>query len=334
MIISKLVQNTISIDLPKLLKEKYGSRKHFESFVNDLERAEIFCCKNENTSTQSFAGYVDNNLTSHISLVRDKRLPSSEAFFGFMEFSDDSESFSLLWKSLINEARSQGVSLLKGPVNGSVWHQYRCLSKSDGSDFFMAEPISEGYYSSHLISKKPSAEIQYFSAYREPFDIVLQLIDHKALDKMSSLGFSINKVKYITPKLLQMIANISRSVFSKNWGYTGLNDDEFIQLYSLDKMALQMSALYALYCGNEMIGFCSTCEEDEKTLICKTICILPEYQGLGLGNALAYKIHKDAKERGYTKIIYALIREGNNIKHFPKENVVIFRNYSTYEFTI
>lgn len=332
--IDRLAPNTISEDLPKLLESKYGRYKHFEYFMNDLERSRLFCCENDNTSTQSFAGYNGDKLITHVSLIKDKRLNRSEAFFGFIEFPDDAESFNLLWDSLVNEARSQGISILKGPVNGSVWHQYRCITKSDGADPFTTEPICEPYYFTRLVSKKPLAEIQYYSAYREPFDIVLRLIDRKALEKMSDLGFAMNEIKEMTPELLQTIAKISRSVFSQNWGYTELNEKEFIQLYSLNKMSAHLNSLYALYRGSEMIGFCSTSEEDKKTLILKTICILPKYQGLGLGNALAYKIHQDAKKRGYTRMIYALMREGNSIKNFPKEEAVIFRHYAAFEFQI
>lgn len=332
--IDRLAPNTISEDLPKLLESKYGRYKHFEYFMNDLERSRLFCCENDNTSTQSFAGYNGDKLITHVSLIKDKRLNRSEAFFGFIEFPDDAESFNLLWDSLVNEARSQGISILKGPVNGSVWHQYRCITKSDGADPFTTEPICEPYYFTRLVSKKPLAEIQYYSAYREPFDIVLRLIDRKALEKMSDLGFAMNEIKEITPELLQIIAKVSRSVFSQNWGYTELNEKEFIQLYSLNKMSAHLNSLYALYRGSEMIGFCSTSEEDKKTLILKTICILPKYQGLGLGNALAYKIHQDAKKRGYTRMIYALMREGNSIKNFPKEEAVIFRHYAAFEFQI
>jgi len=332
--IDKLAQNRISEDLPKLLESKYGAHKHFEYFMADLERSRLFCCENDNTSTQSFVGYDEDKIVAHISLIKDKRLSQNEAFFGFMEFSDNAESFNLLWDALVSEARSQGITVLKGPVNGSVWHQYRCVTKSDGTDPFTTEPICEPFYFTHLVSNKPSAEIQYYSAYREPFDIVLKLIDHQALEKMSNLGFAMNEIKNMTPELLQTIAKISRSVFSQNWGYTELNEKEFIQLYSLSKMSAHLNSLYALYRGDEMIGFCSTSEEDKKTLILKTICILPKYQSLGLGNALAYKIHHDAKERGYTRMIYALMREGNSIKNFPKEEAVIFRHYSAFEFKI
>jgi len=74
--------------------------------------------------------------------------------------------------------------------------------------------------------------------------------------------------------------------------------------------------------------------ENKQTLILKTICILPEYQGLGLGNALAYKIHLDAQKEGFKKVIYALIREDNKVKNFPKDDTLIFRRYAAFEFKI
>ena len=73
---------------------------------------------------------------------------------------------------------------------------------------------------------------------------------------------------------------------------------------------------------------------EQSTLTLKTICVLPVYRGLGLGNALAYKIHLDAKNNGFKKIIYALIREGNSINNFPKEGTVIFRRYAAFEYKI
>jgi len=332
--INKLAPNTISKDFSELLKGKYGLQKHFEFFFSNIEDSKVFCYENENISMQSFAGYEGEKIVAHISLIRDRRLKGTEAFFGFMEFPNDIESFHLLWDSLVNEARLYGITVLKGPINGSVWHQYRCTMISDGTDPFIAEPICELFYSSFLLSEKPSVKIEYYSAYREPFDIVLDLIDYKAFEKMSHLGFAINEIRNITPELFGTIANISRLVFYQNWSYTELNEKEFIRLYSLNKISTHLSSLYTLYKGNEMIGFCSTVEEDKRTLILKTICILPKYQGYGLGNALAYKIHQNAKERGYTRIIYALMREGNNIKNFPKEKAVIFRHYVAFEFQI
>ncbi len=326
--------NSFANELSDLLRKKYGNNKNFDYFLSDFRKAFSFCIDNENVNFQPIAGFEAEQLRAHIALIVDKRLPTGEAFFGFLEAPEDASIFSLMWNSLVQEARDKGISILKGPVNGSIWHQYRCVKETDGSNFFKAELFCEPYYYDFLVSNKPTTEVLYYSASREHFDIVLRMISEASYKKLGASGFSIKATKQVTPEEMQTVANISKTVFHSSWGYTELNEREFMQLYSPDKLSSHLNTLYLLYKGREIIGFCSTSKEDDTTLILKTICILSPYQGLGLGNALAYKIHLDAKEDGFEKMVYALIREGNNIKNFPKEEAVIFRRYAAFEFHI
>jgi hypothetical protein len=332
--VSTYTPDSAATEFVQLLTEKYGSHDNFDFFLSDSKKALEFCMCNENVSFYPLAGRMGGEMKAHVALIVDKRLPAGEAFFGFVECPDDVAAFNALWDTLTRTAKEKGISVLKGPVNGSIWHQYRCIKESDGSPFFKAEPISETYYYDFFSSYKPADEILYYSASREPFDIVLKMIDKAALEKMQSLGFSIEEAKSVGLEEMRAIADISKTVFSGSWGYTELNEQEFMQLYSSEKMSAHLSSLYLLYKDGTIIGFCSTSAEDEKTLICKTICILPQFQGLGLGNALAYQVHVDAEKAGFKKMIYALIREGNNIQNFPKEEAVIFRRYATFVFNL
>ena len=330
--ISTYKPDSVPNELTRLLREKYGNCKNFDFFLSDLKKALEFCMDNDNVYFYPLEGRVNGRMKAHIALIIDKRMPHGEAFFGFMESPDNMSIFSLLWNNLIKEAKEKGISILKGPVNGSIWHQYRCLKETDGTPSFKAEALSEPYYYDFLISQKPSAEIGYFSASREPYDIVLKMISPESYEKLESHGFSMRVAKQVTPSEFKTISDISKAVFKESWGYTELNDKEFIKLYSAEKLNKHLDALYLLYKGKVIVGFCSTSKENETTLLLKTICILPAYRGLGLGNALAYKIHLDAKKNGIKKIIYALIREGNSVNNFPKEGAVIFRRYATFEF--
>jgi N-acetylglutamate synthase-like GNAT family acetyltransferase len=66
----------------------------------------------------------------------------------------------------------------------------------------------------------------------------------------------------------------------------------------------------------------------------KTIAVLPTMQQMGIGNALVFKVHTDAIHSGIEKIIYALIRKDNQVKHFPTDHITIFREYCTYLFDV
>ena len=322
-----------SLELIELLRKKYGKSNNLDLFFNDFTNSFSFCVGNENIIFHPFSGYEGEEMQAHIALIIDKRLPLGEAFFGFLEIPDEVSVFKEMWKALVKKARGLGINTLKGPVNGSIWHQYRCIKETDGSPFFKSELPSMPYYYSFLSSNEPSLEVQYYSAYREKFDTTMQMIK-TGYEKFTSLGFSIKEVKSITAEDLQAISALSKTIFRKNWGYTELTEKEFLQLYSSEKLDAHLNKLYLLYKDKDIIGYCSTVKEDNNTIICKTIGLLPQYQGLGLGNALAYKVHLDAKKEGFKRIIYALIREGNQVKNFPKDDAVIFRRYTAFEFKI
>jgi len=313
-----------------LLSQKYYNCKYFEYFLEEYKRTLDFCINSINISTITVSYYENNIMRGNITIIFDQRLTKGEALFGFLELPNDKVVFKSIWETILKISRDKGISILKGPINGSVWHQYRCIKETDSSDFFKSELFTEKYYYDFLSSSSPIKEITYHSGYREKFDAILN-VGQEAYDKLESLGFYIKEMDSNSLELLKRVVEISKVTFRNNWSYVDLDQSE---LYSADKLISNTSTIYLLYHGQNMIGFSGVFMNDNETLIFKTIAIMPEYQGTGLGNALAYRVHLDAKKKGINKIIYALVREDNNIKNFPKQDVVIFRRYAAFEFKV
>lgn len=267
-----------------------------------------------------------------ISLIMDARLPEGEAFFGFMEFPNDERVFEELWSDLLDEARRKGIRVLKGPVNGSIWHDYRCVKESDGSPWFTSEPRSELHQYTFLKSKSPSNEITYYSGYRERFDAILT-DGRPAFESLGVKGFSIEVPERLSSEIMGDVFRLSKEVFRGSWGYTELTEAEFADLYRPGSNERQ-NRLYLLKKEGKTIGFGLVIVESRETWIYKTICLDPAFHGSGLGSALAYRVHLDAEQAGVKKMIYALIREGNAIGNFPKDDAVIFRRYAAFEFNV
>jgi len=326
-------KNTPPKELISLLQKKYGKQENFNYFLNDFETAFNFCVENKNIYFEPIAIYSGIEMVAHIAVIKDYRLGSDVAFFGFFESPNDPVIFDSLWEELIIAAKKIGVSIIKGPVNGSIWHQYRVIKQSDASGFFKSETMCEPYYYNLLKNKEAKSEISYYSAYREKFDAILKA-GQLPYEKLIGSGFSVQEFEKVSADDLKEVLTLSREVFSKSWEFTDLTEEEFFQLYSEEKLESHLSKLYLLRKEKKIIGFSNVLEENNSTLIFKTICLLPEYFGLGLGNVLAYKVHFDAERDGIKKIIYALIKEDNNIKNFPKDDAAIFRKYAAFEFTI
>ncbi|MEK9176899.1 MAG: GNAT family N-acetyltransferase [Patescibacteria group bacterium] len=315
------------------MREKYGEEENLDFFVSEFRRAFRFASSNPRVRFTPFVLEDAGALAGHAALIEDARLPAGEAFFGFFDGNSTAE-LGALWRTLVREAKERGVRVLKGPVNGSVWHQYRAVSETDGSPFFASELMSGPGVYAFLKEQSPAAEVRYYSAYRERFDAILKA-GKEPYARMGDAGFSIVKTERPTVELLLTLLGISRAAFRENWGYVDLADKEFLSLYALDKLDARLGDLYLLRKEEAVIGFCATLRErDPRVVIAKTVAILPEYQGKGLGNALAYAVHADAQAANARRIIYALIREGNAIGRYPTEDAVIFRRYSAFEYAL
>jgi len=324
-------------DLLIFLESLYGSNENFDFFLKEYERAYDFCCTSGHIAFLPMAFYKDGQMVAHVALIIDDRLPKHQAFFGFFEVVDDMSVFEVVWQELTELAGMHDVHLLKGPVNGSIWHQYRCIKEDSSIPHFKTEPMTPVYYHDFLSEVNPTSEITYSSGIRKSYADILELLQkHKKVitQKLREKNFKIKVTREITSDTLLPIAKLSAIVFDeKSWGYTELDKDEFSKLYDPHKINEHIYKLFLLYRNNALVGYCSTMKEGVN-LICKTICIAPEFQGKGLGNALALTIHEEAERDGIEGIMYVLIKDGNQVHNYPTKDVEIFRKYSVFEYKL
>jgi Acetyltransferase (GNAT) domain len=319
------------------LKSLYSDKTNFDFFLAEYERAYTYCLTSEDIKFLPLAIIQNEKMVAHVALIVDDRLPKGQAFFGFFDIVEDRSLFELIWQELEKLALKHDIQILKGPVNGSIWHQYRCLKESSSISFFKTEPCTPLYYYSFLSQAKPLTEITYSSGIRDSYTDILEMLkQQKELveSKLSRGDFKIEVTKTATVRELLAIAELSATVFDKkSWGYTKLSRREFSSLYDLDKINDNLDKLFLLYHQETLVGYCSTIREGDN-LICKTICIASEFQGIGLGNALALKLHEEAMQDDIEKIMYVLIRDGNQVHNYPTEDVKIFRRYAVFDYKI
>ena len=314
------------------LHELYNKYTGFEFFISDKRKAVEFCTRN-NYPVTSVAITEKNKLIAHVALILNRQLPQGEAFFGFFECTDNKEVFQSLWNNLISLAKENGVNKLLGPVDGAIWFQYRVNSMFSDEERFPSEPISQKHYPELLKSVNPENEVVYHSAFRKKFDAIIQITLSSFQQALKS-GFEIKKIDKPDLKLLEDIYILSLELFHENWGFTPISFTDFVSLYDSGKITSYINSIYTVSKNNILIGYCANMQFKD-SLIIKTIGISNEFQGQGIGNALVYKVHSDAIKSGKnSKVIYALIKKGNKVNHFPTDDIKNFREYSSYEFNI
>ena len=103
-----------NLELNKLLREKYGNNKNFDYFLADFNKSFDFCLDNENIRFFPITGTENGRLCAHIALIIDKRLPTGEAFFGFLEIPKDVSIFNSLWKYSLDNVKQSNSPLKNG----------------------------------------------------------------------------------------------------------------------------------------------------------------------------------------------------------------------------
>lgn len=310
-----------------LMAKKYGSSAAAQTFYADTQKGLDKVMADTNVKPTFFHAYFDKRLVAHIALIP---VSGQHAFFGFFEC--EGEGFlKPLWDELIKETKAIGVKKLFGPVNGTIWHPYRFVVKSSEEPFFPSEPVTDIQYFRWFSRLNPTDIIEYHSAFRKDLSPILNATK-------SSYQFAVAngiELKNEAPDQhnIQELYKLAVDVFSVNPGYTPLSLQEFVTLYSSEKLDRSKSVLYTARHQGALIGFCLNLIWDN-ALIMKTIAVIPEYQQKGIGNALVHKVHIDAVSNGLEKVIYALIRKDNNVKHFTTEKVIIFREYAALQFEL
>lgn len=321
-----------SSDYIVLVKKFYAKYNAFDYFLNDIKAAMQFCSANKSQEVTTISAYKKQQLCGHIALISKKKAQNSPAFFGFFECENNQEGFDKLWENLIETAQKQNIQTLIGPVDGAIWFPYRVISSDTNENYFPSEPLSQTYYVDFLRNKKPVKELVYHSAYRQKYDAILNET-RKSLEICKANNLKISQNNRITPEILFQLYELSTLIFSSNPAYTPISFDEFTRLYSAQKIEKYITALWLAYSDDNLVGFCSNMLYDN-SLIMKTIGIHPDYQKKGIASAMIYQIHKKAQEENLQKIIYALVRKDNRVKHFTKENIQVFREYSAFVYVV
>lgn len=319
-------------DLPhplyfEMIEHIYGNCSETQSFIIGTKEGLNAIQADSNITTKFFHLFEAEQLIGQLALMFTKQ---QEGYFGFFEITNV-HHFDFLWQTMESHAKEWGIKKIFGPVNGTVWHPYRVISETSKEPFFLHEPLSATSYFELLSSKNPHSQLDYHSAFRTQYEIILQQTE-RSYAQMGTQNISIVN-KEFNAALLKLIYDLSVSIFSQNPGYYPLPYENFQKLYSYSENDPYKPVIFIAYHHQEPIGFSYNLLIG-KTMIMKTIGVKNEWQEKGVGNALVHEIHQFATQNSISKVIYALIRVDNKIQHFPKEDVQIFRKYSAFVFSM
>jgi len=176
---------------------------------------------------------------------------------GFFECMDDKQAVKLLADSAAAFCRQHGISNIYAPMNGSIWSDYRLMTRGFEDRPFLGEPYNKPYYSSLLTECgfKPvkTWETQFVSKV-EPRSKTAQRYLHEEKAQQSR-GIKIRSMKNFDTDI-RIIHRLAMNAFSQFFLFHELDESDFVNAYAgLKRICDKRTIKIAYSHDNQPIGF-------------------------------------------------------------------------------
>lgn len=250
----------------------------------------------------------------------------------------DPESASTLLNEACRHLSAHGCSIAIGPMDGSTWKSYRLVTDPGSEPPFFLEPTNPPEWPHYFVASGFSALANYTSALNPDLGYIDPRIE-KVRHRMASAGILIRPIQLTEfARELRHIYEVSIGSFHKNFLYSPIDYDEFESLYLPIRQAIVPELVLLAFDQLKCVGFVfavpdfaeATAGHPIKTVIAKSLAVLPGRQMAGLGTLLLAEMQRAAFQLGYTRAIHALMHESNNSRNLSGHYAATMRRYTLF----
>lgn len=269
----------------------------------------------------------------HLPEVQEQRL----GFIGHYA-AGDAQSAEALLNHACSTLLENGCSLAVGPVDGSTWRRYRLITRRGNEPPFFMEPDNPDTYPAQFEAAKFVPMARYYSSLNDDLGASVHPPDG-ILENLRNAGI---RIRPLDPDNfmaeLTRIYDLSIAGFRNNLLYTDISKDEFIRMYSQVQPFIRQELVLLAERDSEPVGFIFALPDMARirqghpadTVILKSMAVLPEMSGKGIGACLMAEVTNNARLSGFKRAIHALMHEDNRSRtmssHYGRE----IRQYTLY----
>jgi GNAT superfamily N-acetyltransferase len=222
---------------------------------------------------------------------------------------------------------SAGCTLAVGPMDGSTLHQYRLVTERGTLPPFFLEPDNPDNWPSHFTDNQFRPLAHYYSSLQT--DLTHQHPERQALlARMEADGVTMRSLNpgSFADELHRIYSVVSQS-FAAGLFASPISESEFVEQYQRLLPLLCPELVVLALRDDKTIGFLfavpdwleAVSDHPVHTVIVKTLAVLPEYAGRGLGTLLSSHCQEIATRLGFTRAIHALMHERNLSRRISQE---------------
>ncbi|APG25864.1 MULTISPECIES: GNAT family N-acetyltransferase [Syntrophotalea] len=229
-------------------------------------------------------------------------------------------------------------TLAVGPVDGNTWRRYRFITARGTEPPFFMEPDNPDAYPGYFSDAGFRPLARYYSnldpdlGWSVPETETLRLNLERQGVRLRSLKFDDYSGE------LEKIYRISLDGFRHNFLYKPVDRDEFCKIYSCIQPFIVPELVWFAEAGNRPVGFLFAVPDmlrirrgvPSDTVIFKSMAVLPEWSGRGIGSLLLGTVTEQACRQGFRRGIHALMHEANRSRLMSGHHGREFREYTLF----
>jgi L-amino acid N-acyltransferase YncA len=248
----------------------------------------------------------------------------------------DGASAAVLLNHCCRELAGQGCSVVIGPMDGNSWRRYRFITSRGSEPPFFLEPDNPDQYPGYFETAGFAPLARYYSNL-DP-DLGWEVAEPLKA-RLSRRGV---RIRPLEPDdfaaELERIYTISVAAFTSNFLYSPISRDEFMAMYTRVQNVVQPELVLFAEHQHQPVGFVFAIADllhvrptgGSDTMIIKSLAVLPEWNGKGIGPLLMAAVTANARTLGYQRGIHALMHESNRSRGLSGHHGAMIREYTLY----
>ena len=295
---------------PKSNYYQYGSSKNFIAYRSDRPVGRITAFYNR--------------------LIRDHR--SRYGLVGLFACEDDPEAARGLVSLAAGWLSDLGVEMLRGPMAGDIWHRWRFMTRGFDSEPFPGEPRQPAHYP-ELFIKAGFAPIRVYSTKRiTHLPPVLNRLE-QAAEQNRKRGIHFRRFNFDDmQEEMQRMFSLCLHSFQNYWAASDITEQQFLSLYTRWFTRIKPNhVLFVMDRDNAIVGMGLGLLAPADTLNIKSVAVLPNQYGFGLGQAIAAKLYRDAMDSGVKVMQHCLMDPWSPEQRWDGGTGEVTREYTLFE---
>jgi GNAT superfamily N-acetyltransferase len=233
---------------------------------------------------------------------------------------------------------ANGCTLAVGPMDGNTWRRYRLLTDRGTEPPFLLEPDNPNDWPAHFTGHGFAPLAEYYSSVNEDLSRIDPRHDaaHRRIADRGITLRSLNIDRFEDE--LRAIHALALASFTDNFLYTPVGEEEFVAQYRGIRPHVRPDLVLMAERDGRLVGFLFMIPDllqakrgrPIDTVIFKTMAVIPEHRGSGLGGLLMGLGHAAAYDLGYRRAIHALMHAANPSRRISDHTARTIRRYTLF----